>query len=240
MAGFGGLGGLGGSSYPQRFGSPNSEQIKTPDEYQKEQQAWIDQMMGKASRVADRDLYREAGGSAYSNFLGDYGNGKGVSEVNAKYLGLAPIDNRDAWVNAGSSMKVANPTGGNFNLSNWIEPEFAAAQQRQAADMAAIQKQIDERTATFNTDMAQRGENQTRQQQSYDSMNGWGQLNGVMGPNYTDPNFGQISGQAGGPLTAPTMPNGVDPSWTSGVFDPSGGLTGVYGANNSTKKQGFL
>jgi hypothetical protein len=47
------------------------------------------------------------------------------------------------------------------------------------------------------TQMLPAMQNQDRLQQAYNSMMGWNQLNGVMSPNYTNPNFGQINGDFG-------------------------------------------
>lgn len=71
-------------------------------------------------------------------------------------------------------------------------------------------------------------ENQNRQQQGYDSMRGWGQENAVMGPDYTNPNFGQISGdpingQGASPLS------GVGQGAMNGVYNPEGSYAGVFG-----------
>lgn len=54
-------------------------------------------------------------------------------------------------------------------------------------------------------------------QQSYDAMSGNGQINGVLGPNYADPNFGQVTGAQmnGG------QPEG-DMAWADGLYNPSG------------------
>ncbi|MHA6684500.1 hypothetical protein [Mesorhizobium sp. A556] len=216
MAGFGGLGGLGGSSYPQRSGSPASKQVMSDTEFTNDWQSRLDAIPQTVDAFGLRDVQLVPGSTGYNadfakQFIPQ------VERAASQFGGLAP--DSQYYTGGGGSHVLSDQT---VMVGQETNPEYLAMlQQAQQAQQ-------------------QRGENQTRQQQAYGSMNGWGQLNGVMGANYTDPNFGQISGQAGGPLTAPTMPDGVDPSWTSGVFDPSGGLTGVYGPNTSSKKQGFL
>jgi hypothetical protein len=67
-----------------------------------------------------------------------------------------------------------------------------------------------------------------RQQQAYDSMRGWGQENAVMGPGYQQAGFGQITGDPTGGMGASPM-SGINAN-QSGVYTPSGGSAGVYGA----------
>lgn len=69
---------------------------------------------------------------------------------------------------------------------------------------------------------------QIRQQQAYDSMRGWGQENAVMGPNYQQANFGQITGDPTGGMGASPL-SGVNGT-QSGVYSAGGAQSGVYGA----------
>jgi hypothetical protein len=80
-------------------------------------------------------------------------------------------------------------------------------------------------------------QNQIRQQQSFDMMNGWGQENAVMGDDYTAAGFGQVSGetnpygadmgQAAFDLSGGN--DGISTDWLSGVYDPQQGqAAGVY------------
>lgn len=74
-----------------------------------------------------------------------------------------------------------------------------------------------------------RAENQTRQQQAYDtSMMGNNAVGGVMPANYADPNFGQVTGRVGGL-------GGLGGMDLTGTEQPSTGVyTGGSGAYNPT------
>jgi hypothetical protein len=80
-------------------------------------------------------------------------------------------------------------------------------------------------------------ENQIRQQQAFDMMNGWGQQNAVMGPEYTQAGFGQVTGETN--IAAPAMGQaafdlsggneGISTDWLTGVYNPQQGQSvGVY------------
>jgi hypothetical protein len=80
-------------------------------------------------------------------------------------------------------------------------------------------------------------QNQIRQQQAYNMMDGFGQQNAVMGDDYTAAGFGQVSGETN-PF-APAMGqaafdlsggnDGISTDWLSGVYDPQKGqAAGVY------------
>jgi hypothetical protein len=92
-------------------------------------------------------------------------------------------------------------------------------------------------------------ENQIRQQQSFDQMRGFGQDNAVMGQDYTNPGFGQISGQANpygadmgmGQAVLEGVVDGVSPDFMSGVYDPTAQqATGAYKPPGSTGGLGGL
>lgn len=72
-------------------------------------------------------------------------------------------------------------------------------------------------------------QNQQRQQQAFNMMQGQGQNFGMMGPDYTTPGFGQVTGQTN--AFAPEMGQnraatqgvneGLQTDWLTGVYDPS-------------------
>jgi hypothetical protein len=72
-------------------------------------------------------------------------------------------------------------------------------------------------------------QNQIRQQQSFNMMNGWGQENGVMNDDYTAAGFGQVSNETNpfGPgMGQPAFDisggnSGISTDWLSGVYDPA-------------------
>lgn len=71
-----------------------------------------------------------------------------------------------------------------------------------------------------------------RNQQAYQSMTGWGQQNGVIGPDYSNPNFGTVSGQGAPQINVPA---GIDMGWASGMYDPN--FNGVFGSNGQPRNR---
>lgn len=66
-----------------------------------------------------------------------------------------------------------------------------------------------------------RGENQTMQQQAYDSMNDQYQRNGILGANYSDANFGAITGISDDGTETSGLTEGLlGNTTTTGVYDP--------------------
>lgn len=209
MAGFGSLGGLGGASFPMRYGEPVSKPVQSDEEFNNGWTSTLDWLKSQAQQ-AQADWTRANG---YLTAASDAGmSSEEAARRLPAFMGVGGLGT-DATLGA--------------NLQN-----SAGSLWGQYSDMAA----------RYPIEQQQRSENQIRQQQAYGSMTGWDQLNGVMGPGYTNPNFGQISGQvmqaANQQNMAPTTP-GVDASWTSGVFDQGGGLTGVYGGPQA-KQQRWL
>jgi hypothetical protein len=92
-------------------------------------------------------------------------------------------------------------------------------------------------------------ENQIRQQQAYNKMIGFGQENAVMGRDYTNAGFGQISGQTNpygaemgmGQAMLDGAVDGVSNDFMSGVYDPrTQQASGVYRPPGSTGGLGGL
>jgi hypothetical protein len=79
-------------------------------------------------------------------------------------------------------------------------------------------------------------ETRTRNQQAYDSMLNNGQVNALIGPDYSNANFGSVSGQGAAQL--PEI-EGVNMDWASGVYNPQQ-ASGMYGSSGRTYKQGWL
>lgn len=55
-------------------------------------------------------------------------------------------------------------------------------------------------------------ENNIARQQAYNNMLGNGQMNGMIGANYSDPNFGQVTGQVSQPPSNPFAQPGANPA----------------------------
>ena len=90
-------------------------------------------------------------------------------------------------------------------------------------------------------------QNRERAQQSFNMMEGQGQRFGMMGPDYTNPGFGQVSGEVNpfspdmgaGRAAVQGANDGISTDWLTGVYDPTqmqamgvyrpGGLGGLGG-----------
>jgi hypothetical protein len=223
---YGSLGGLGGrtSSYPMRVGTPTSQEVGY-------QQSWADWEADYLRRVASQGSAGADGGS----FAGE--------DIQAtRPVVVSPFD---------PSRPLA-PTPENINSFGTIatRPTYQETGQGSASwggplvwpddpnRPAAPTPDLTIGASTFRPhdfkqerlDAIERWAPQIRQQQAYDSMRGWGQENAVMGPGYQQAAFGQITGDPTGGMGASPM-SGVNGT-QSGVYSPSGGTAGVYGAPN--------
>jgi hypothetical protein len=72
-------------------------------------------------------------------------------------------------------------------------------------------------------------QNQAVQQSAYNSMNGGGQLNGILGKDYSNPTFGQVTNNPGlSQGTLDILAGSATP--TTGTYDPLNSSSGVFGA----------
>jgi len=213
MAGFGGFGGL-GSSFPMRFGSPESQRILSDQEFNT---GWQNKISAEASARADATKNLGQQYAASSVFQGGdrptvYNDAAVNSFVksanNSVNGGLADRSN------TGQNQTQFNRTLGNLGLDgaySQMQPDMSQQLQQQYA----LEKQ-------------QREQGQVAQQQAYNGMIGNGQLNGILGADYTTPGFGQINGQTTNPYAINNAPAGVNMDWTkaagtaqnTGVYDP--------------------
>lgn len=82
-------------------------------------------------------------------------------------------------------------------------------------------------------------ENQTRQQQAYDWMEGAHQQNAIMSPEYANAGFNTITGMSN-PYAGPGQIDGVSMDWAQGVYDPTTQRgTGTYNPTNYSKNTGW-
>jgi hypothetical protein len=215
--GSGGFGGL-GASYPMRYGAaPQSQQVLSDQEFNTPKRTEVQLLPGATG-------YDQ---NAASPYIGDILNTMAMSQWTKS--GLDPSDPGFA------TWKAAALTDPNSALSAWNtagDPSSAYGAGTTAAANGASQT-----VAQFNpvdpNAIRQRGENQMAQQQAYNGMMGNGQLNGIIGQNYTDQNFGQVTGQQTPSLQSQLdQVPGLDTTGLAGIYSP----TGTYNPMSSTKR----
>ena len=163
---------------------------------------WNNLLSGAGSSV-NQDKLRQAFDTAQASGLtlqaGNQGNNflaSGVSNMGAQMVGgydanaLDRESGLDNWTislnpysaDSAGAMKYGQPEVGSHTVSevqSYANPEYLMAK------------------ANFDQASKERGENQTRQQQAYNTfLAGDGQIGGVMPSNYSDPSYGQVSGQS--------------------------------------------
>lgn len=196
---YGGLGGLGGFP-PQRYGTPNSGWVQSNDEFTSEWQSRAPNQYIGGESVPERNIADETG------------YGMPQSPPNRNIAGTP-----DPRMPAGRM----NP--------GYTGPYIDDTPERFVTTPQTINPAWEEWNTNFQRAQGLRQENQTRQQQAYDSMRNNGALNGVMPQFYNQPGYGQVSGN-NSQLNANggTQVEGVDNSWTSGAYVPRPGMNGAY------------
>jgi hypothetical protein len=213
---YGGWGGLGG--FPSRNAVPNSQSVQSDQEFQNGWQQRLDAIpqylqSGNITRTSDwqanqqRPFMGAPGGPGVQSMTAgqDYGQGSagGVgtqSVTQDSNNGFRPM----AVGGFGTqSVKRDNPDG----ITQVANPEWARVNQMM-------------QDAT-----SQRSENQMRQQQAYDfGMLGGNDRNGLLNANYSQPGYGQISGQdqsAAFGADGGTQLGGVNDQFITGAYTPS-------------------
>lgn len=226
MAGFGSLGGLGGrsggfgASFPSRSGAPNSQVVdylRPQDEWQKDWDARYAAEQGRARAPGmvfnpgpETNLRPGAptGAADWTDPTGISTNwGAGVNPFSASRPD-APTG-APGWVDStGISNNWGMPSNPNAVAPTVYNDTFDAGY---VPDFTALNKEREQMMGRYDA--------QARNQQAYDWMNGGGQINGILGPNYSDPNFGQIVG------AQPQGPSQEEMAWADGLYNP----TGTYG-----------
>jgi hypothetical protein len=235
-----GFGGFGGSPFPTRraMGEPQSGQVQSDDEFGAAWKAKIDSV---PQTIA-------TGGGPFNLIQGA---DKFDAERANPLLATQNETMRNSWLDSqgpmhpidrqlqGSTWDYANNMGisivrnddGTMSYqANQYTPEggeYAAAQGASHMIMEPVQYSTNPEWTRINTDFQQstkeRGENQIRQQQAYDTMLAAnGQIGGVMTDAYSNPNYGQISGQAPGANANPPSFGGL-----GGVGGFGGDMTGI-------------
>jgi hypothetical protein len=258
MASYGSLGGLGGSamSFPMRGNQPPTSQavdyLAGRNQWETDFGGRWDAMMSERAKLEQQqrtnmDAMSRANSSSSAPPAPppSYSLAQGPGGLESSFSDYQSY--RDSF----QPQVVSGPSHAEMFASLGLDPMGTSGQSgaggppviggsalsgpRPAAPVSAYQpvdfSRIDARKAELE---AERGrllpmyENQTRQQQAYDSMRGWGQENAVMGPNYQEANFGQISGDPNGGMGASPL-SGVNGT-QSGVYSAGGTTAGVYGA----------
>lgn len=254
MAGYGGLGGLGGFSYPTRRGAgaePSSSVVQSDPEWAK---SWEDKLASIPKTIAGEgtDLvfgganydanaaapYRAAATNTLNNmFLSGY-SGQNLSADQqaglqaalsaAQGFGIAPVfGQQDNGATMGFSVNPYTDAGGAWASQNGMSHQVFDSGQAATVANPAYQKAL----ADYEAAKVQRPENQIRQQQAYDTqMMGNGAVGGVMPSGYTGANFGQVTGQKTGGLggLGGTDLTAVDQSQQTGAYM---GGSGSYNPN---------
>lgn len=243
MAGFGSLGGLGGrpggfgASFPSRSGSPNSQVVdylRPQDEWQKDWDARRAAEAAKARAPSWSNSAPEAPSGAlgwqdtsgigrniapnvgspewFQANRGLFGEGAPIAEMawsfqtggDPNYAADAPIANyglMHSFNGPGQSSPTAAPPN---VVQSTYDPGYTP-------DFTALNREREQMMGRYDA--------QARNQQAYDGMMGNGQINGILGANYSDPNFGQVVG------ATPQGPSQEDMAWADGLYNP----TGTYG-----------
>ena len=249
MAGYGGLGGLGGFSFPTRRAmgaSPNSVAVQSDPEFTSDWERRIASTPQFIAAPGGTQLVNGADGynsGTASPFMADanraidqnFFSGYDTSEPWA----LAALQaTADAARGFGVSINPGQQeNGASFGIgaNSYTDAGGAYSSQMGASHLAYPQgtstTQIEnplyrQMVDNFASAKAQRSENQTRQQQTYDgAFMGNGAVGGVMPSNYADANFGQITGQKTGGLggLGGTDLTAVDQTQQTGAYMGGGG-----------------
>lgn len=209
---FGALGGLGDMSFPARPDQPQSEVVGTDQEINGLFGGWVDSQKNRMSSLSSMNVDRTAADRAYTNFFRSNTN-----------RGTLPAEiNRDAFRSAIGNEGKYVAGGLTYDLSGYLNPSREAVTNGIGAARSAVQSEIGAGQASHQLAMTGRAENQTRQQQAYNSMLANGSSNGLLTSAYSQPGFNQVTGQ-------PAPPSFGSLTAGSGTFDPAT-QSGVFGA----------
>lgn len=244
MSGFGSLGGLGGRpggfgmSYPTRVGAPNSQAIdyvRPREEWEPDFDArwkaeaarasgpsmsWVTPQQSQPDAPTGAVNWRDSTG--VSNSWGDGIEPNSYIQQNRHlYSADAPIpvigQTMTVGANPNYNPSAPYPTWGpTFETNGYqgVLPPYEAPKPYQVfnpgytPDFSALEREKEKMMGLYDA--------QARQQQAYDVMSGGHQINGIMGPNYSDPNFGRITG------AEPKTNAPEDMAWADGLYNPTG------------------
>ena len=200
---YGSLGGLGGwRPYPVRQDPPESSQVMSGEEITN---SWNDRLADIPQNISSTTV--ETVPWEFQKLGGQYNNMRFEKTADYGYAKDNGINMLRYDINP-FRMVVDKTT-----TTSYRNPEY-------------------DRVAGLRDDaLAQFGENNIRQQQAYDGMQGQYSKNGIMPEGYSAPNFGQISGQEN---TGVTNTPGIGMDWTAGVYDQNF-ANGLYGNNGAAQ-----
>ncbi len=194
---------FGGSAYPTRGGSmPQSGQVMSDGEFN---QGWQD-------KLATIPQYLTTETPEWLNVSDVWRSGD-----------LAQID---------QLMKYTSNPDQKFSFGSTATDGFGAPTtdyriQTGTSSVSELNPEWSKLNDTFQTAKNLRAENQTRQQQAYDTtMMGNGAFGGVLPSNYADPNYGQVTGQKTGGL------GGLGGTDLTGIGNEN--QTGAYGGGSGS------
>jgi hypothetical protein len=172
---------FGGAAFPTRGqNTPNSGQVMSDGEFN---QGWE----GKLATVPQ--YFAGASRPTFTNVQDLYKAGQ-VDQANALVQRAAAENLNYKWEGRGGTTLAGDFNPGNYMVQTGME----AGPQELNPEWARINND-------FQSARGLRSENQTRQQQAYNTtMAGNGAFGGVLPANYTDPNYGQVTGQKTGGL----------------------------------------
>lgn len=225
-------------SFPKRNGAPTSSQVMSDGEFESDwnsRLAAIPQYNTSSQSVQlapSGDNYDASAASGYTDQIFD-----NIARQKLTDAGVSAENMTDDVVSGyKNSLGGANQF---FSMNNYAYGNgFEGDGYNFAAPNSGASHTVMQETRTTNpeyarmqqlmqTEMQNRQENQTAQQQAYNSMSDQYQKNGMMGAGYTDPNFGSIDGLA--------TTDEENPIWSEGLVD-EGTQTGVYDPVASTEK----
>jgi hypothetical protein len=245
MVGFGSLGGLGGrpggfgASFPTRGGAPNSQTVDylgPQEEWQADfNSRWQAEARKAAAAVMRSPAGRPDAPTGDPNWTDSTGISTGwgvgvdpIQEIMAnrdKYNASAIVPTYGWTMTSGADPNyhptAPTPTWGLTTEINGYQGQSGPGTPPRIVndvwdpgytpDFSALEQERKQMLARYDA--------QGRNQQAYDWMLGGGQINGIIGPEYTNPNFGQIGAQT------PEVPEGTDMAWAADVYRPGDTFT---------------
>jgi hypothetical protein len=224
MAGFGSLGGLGGRpggfgvSYPTRVGAPNSQTIENPLAGMPSYDDWRNDFDTRLSRTP-QTISGTNKWIDWQDITALEGPRVGEAGYNANAAGTL-----DAWLSAvrgADHFKTEGTDHLGAHQTSWVGRERSQDYTMANPAYTALMDEKNRLQPAYD--------NSARQEQAYSIMNGGNQINGLMGPDYTNRNFGRIVGAE----TTNPVPAGDDMAWADGLYNPTGTYATTPGKNTA-------
>lgn len=231
------------ASYPMRFGEPNSQVIENPlagfgslADWEGDWQGRFNDLQGRLDSTPEfiTRSHSSGGGGTWQN-----------ANNNPDLLSQAS-DSTFQWQSTGVNDAMGNPISDPFvfipdPVQTWTTQEANPAFQALQGERQTLNQEREFFEPLF--------ENQTARQQAYDNMAGTNAPNAVLPEGYTNPGFGQVSGQTNpygpalgaGRAAMEGADDGISNDWLAGLYDPQNQrATGVYRPPNATGGLGGL